>query len=719
MLKLLFFIFFLITAPLRGLDSIDNLLTFTQTHDEYPEADNDNIANLRYTNFYKKSIPTFWKRFLARLGLATFDAQQYYLNLKEITEKRLKEGLRKRHTRVLKVPAGTQFLIISNTQGDLHSLTRIFNALYQNHIIDQNFKILSTNLYLIFNGNMTTSSPYALESLNVIINILKANPGHAFFIKGTYSDKEQWKTRALGYQVDIRLSYFKDAPSVTREFFNTLPLGIYILSEDPNEPPIRISHYDLSAQEFNNLECSLKSPHTSQIQEGICLVGEPTAPPQGPLTALIAGKDDNVDLSNSRGLLFVQRENPPTWKVFSSPSRYYRQKFGFIYDAFGLLTIGKSVKSSFISLFNENVLHPGFKLAKTYSIVTGKPLTVPQIKGSKNWQNLFQKLSSLAKDTNLKQFQHKQVLTKTTDSHPQKTTKGIVELGSSVDLSRSLKNLGRDIRIGISLALNGINQSGGINGKSYQVTILDDQYTPLLTRKNVDYFLKKGISLILIPTGSPTLEACLDLIKNRKILVLFPTTGADLFRKPELEYIVHFRKSNRIQAKIVVEHLVKQSTSLKKFAFFYQNDLHGNESLKGALESLKKARIKNWVLVPYTSNTLLKIPEAAETIRKANPDAIGLFSTLPPAIELLRQLGGEFLEPKMIFTNSTLGEKSFREFLDSLGLKATIAQVTPNPQTSSLEIVKEYRNEIVKKGFKTDPYSLEGYIATQLTADFL
>ena len=185
-------------------------------------------------------------------------------------------------------------------------------------------------------------------------------------------------------------------------------------------------------------------------------------------------------------------------------------------------------------------------------------------------------LRSLAQKNGLK-------LTSSTSSDS-KTT---ITLGSSLDLSKSAKGLGIPFKTGMSLKVHEQNRAGGIHGKRAHIIFLDDAYRPALAEKNIETFLTVDHTpFILAPVGSPTLAASLDLIEQKKILVLFPQSGSLLFRKPLLTHVINFRASFQDEGRLLTEFVIEKYRS-KKFVFFYQDDEFGTGVLEGAKDALK------------------------------------------------------------------------------------------------------------------------------------
>ena len=292
-------------------------------------------------------------------------------------------------------------------------------------------------------------------------------------------------------------------------------------------------------------------------------------------------------------------------------------------------------------------------------------------------------------------------------------------IGCTLDLSKGASGQGKQLKIGIALCVNDQNQKGGIDGRRIDVIFMDDEYSPEKARQNVKEFVKKyKSSLFLGNLGSPTLQAYLDLVRQDEIFIFFPDTGAPMFRKPDLLGIVHWTASYESEAKGLTSHIL-ETYNIKDFAFLYQNDAYGKGALEGARKVLAGAKIVGALEVPYERNTT-SFKSAIEKIKASPARAIGFFSTSIAATEFIRQAGVEFFIGKKLFALSDLGEESFKSFVHQKGLDMVIAQFAPNPATSTLDIIKEYRDSLHASGrTKTDIFMLNGYISARLMIDIL
>jgi len=196
---------------------------------------------------------------------------------------------------------------------------------------------------------------------------------------------------------------------------------------------------------------------------------------------------------------------------------------------------------------------------------------------------------------------------------------------------------------------------------------------------------------------------------------VFPVTGSNSFRKKNLVGLINFRVTYPDEVRALIDYVIAEH-AVQRFAFFYQNDVFGISALEAAHDELKRRGITKWTDVPYLRGSA-NFTKQAEIIKRAEPDAIGFFSTTLPTEELIRQIGVEFLAHKVLF--DILVEEPLRQFAKRRGIKIYGGSVVPNPKTSQLEIVKKYRQAMDRNNYTYDVFSLESYIGTSILIDML
>ena len=291
-----------------------------------------------------------------------------------------------------------------------------------------------------------------------------------------------------------------------------------------------------------------------------------------------------------------------------------------------------------------------------------------------------------------------------------------ITLGTTRDLSKTVREEGRTSLSGMNLFIDELNKSGGILNKKIILQPCDDEYTPEKTTKCIDQFLKNNINLFLAPLGSPTTRAYIPFVEEKKVLVLFPAASSSYFRKPELTNIINWRSSGYDQAQVLVRHFVQQGGKNLKFAVLYQDDDFGINCLNGAKNAIKEAGIESLKEISYTAKDT-NLSKQINELLKTNFDVLLMFSTPPITVTFLRQIGAAALVHKKIGGDDDSASSMVQQFVKSENINLTVANIVPNPQTSNLPIVKEFRQLAEKKDMPKETFYLEGYFDAALAVE--
>lgn len=692
---------------LVGFSTLDKARSYAEHHSEYPPIGNKNVVlNPDYTLWYQAHAPTLIGRMLSFFKRnEDWSIAQFKRLLVTQLKKREDEGFVHPHVLVSKPAPGFEYSIIGPLFGSFHSLVRILGEFEKQGLITQTFKITRQNVYLIFDGNVIDGSPYILETLSLVLSLMQANPHTVIYIAGQHEHAEYWQSYGLKTELNVRIADFSFDRYVSR-FFETLPRSLLLI--DPvQEGIIRIGSLPNDLDGLNEASCSDTIKKTAVGSTKVCLLEK--AQGELPVESVITGENRLISYASHPGLVQLPSESGViSWSLFSAPNRMYRDYFNFFYDAFAILKIGSSFAQSTLELYHQDVREQaGFKKAAGYAVLSGKAI-----------KPAVQDVSSafLACEKDVKACAGKKTLVPQEQKLSQKEP---LVIGCTLDLSKGASGQGKQVKIGISMCINNQNEKGGIDGRRIDIVFMDDEYSPEKARQNVEEFIKKYKStLFLCNLGSPTLQAYLDLVRKNDIFIFFPVTGAPLFRKPDLPGVVHWTASYENEAKGLTSYMI-DSYGVKDFAFLYQNDSYGMGALEGARKLLAQAKLPKALEVPYERNTT-SFKSAIEKIKASPARAIGFFSTAIAATEFIRQAGVEFFIGKKLFALSDLAEETFKSFVHQKGLDMVIAQFSPNPDTSNLEIIKAYRDALRADGrTKVDVFMLGGFISASLMINIL
>lgn len=686
-----FLIALVCTVHIAGFSTLTDIQKYASSTPENVPSANQNWINPRYNSFYQNNLPSLVSNILHFFGIkkTIWRVQSFQKIVQEVTELRTIQKLNGNLVAHRYCQPQDKFLIWGDLFGAFHSLVRDLTWLEQQKIIDDSLTIIKDQYYLVFNGNLISRSPYSLETLHVILLLIQRNPTKVFYIRGEQEGHDHWHNFTLKQELIIRA--YQLAPnepiplgSLVSNFFNTLPLSLYLSIENIPSSVISISNFkreeiDIDIHFLGNL--FLNTPKNTTVYHDINNK-LPTVGGIPDVRAIIESEVWQEGMRTNEGLsLLDQDQGGTTWAVFSSPLSIHRELFNFNYDAFAILELATPLSRSTITLYHQDANKlTGFVSTRTFNLLTGA------LQGTKAFNM-----------PTIKEF----------------------FIGSSMSLEQGVPLMGRHTKLGMLTRINQENVEGGVHDYQLRVIVNNDNYTPFIARSNIRKFVDDlKIWLILSPVGSPTLDSYLDYVQQHKVLVLFPITGGPSFRNAHLTNIINMRASYPDEVKSLIEHMISEY-NIRKFAFFYQDDAYGQGPLAAAHTILKGKGITNWIDVPYTRGAT-DFELQAKIIKETQPDAIGFFATAYAAKSLIMTMGIETIVNKQLFGISFLATVAFRQFIKQYNIPVILGAVVPNPKTSQLEIVNEYRIAMNKNNrYHYDVFSLEAYIATSLLIDTL
>lgn len=694
----LFFLLFVPAQFLLAFTSLSDAQRYAARVPEYPSLDDEKYLLIpQYTHFHRKHDPSLIYQWVQSLGLfcSEWSISEFKKLLTEIVHSR-KSLIGNGHmVQKITPKPGSRFFIFGDLHAAFHSLVRDLTFLQQQGVIADDFTLLDEDCYIVFNGNCIDQSPYNLEALSLLIKLLLKNPKNVIYVAGSHESDGAWFDFDLKVELQTRIfSYHPGDIPLSNElitFFKSLPRALYLVGKtiDDEDNFIRISHSGQGDRELNNEYIKnflLNSANevSNTLETGYIESSEADIEKKVNFEAIIKSENRAISYTPTQGLVqLIPDEGVLAWNIFSSPVLPHQKMYNFFYDAYALLSITELLANWTITLYNQDVRFMlGFKENEEYYVASGI------------------KTSSI-----------------TADRMQEIYNNPAIRLGSSMDLSRSLRNQAEQLHSGLFLRFDKQNWEGGIFDKLINLEILDDKYLPYRSRSNMETFIKEGIKIIVNPIGSPTVAASLDLIKTGSLLVLFPITGAPVLRHSDIENIVHFRPSYAAEGYALVQYAIEQ-LGVSYLAFFYQDDAYGIGALQGARKALEDFGITRSLEVPY-ARTEVSFTRQVNAIKDNNPDAILFFATTPASQQLILQTGIQTLVSKYLLGLSDWGENVFINFMKQKGLSYIIVNVVPNPHNSDLEIVKIFRKRAEESRIMLDTFSLEGFINASLVIDLI
>ena len=169
----------------------------------------------------------------------------------------------------------------------------------------------------------------------------------------------------------------------------------------------------------------------------------------------------------------------------------------------------------------------------------------------------------------------------------QGVSKDTLTLGSIQDLSGPLAGFGKQVRMGLLLAADELNEQGGINGRKVEIKIEDSGYDPkravLAAQKLVN---QDKIFAMIAHIGTAQNLAAMPVQFSKNVINFFPVTAAREMFEPLHPLKYAFAATYYDQIRLATPKLVKEK-NVKKVCTIYQDDEFGLEVFRGAEAGLK------------------------------------------------------------------------------------------------------------------------------------
>jgi len=171
----------------------------------------------------------------------------------------------------------------------------------------------------------------------------------------------------------------------------------------------------------------------------------------------------------------------------------------------------------------------------------------------------------------------------------QGVSKTEITLGSIQDLSGPIAGFGKQVRLGMMLRVDEINEQGGVNGRKINLKIEDSAYDPkkavLAAQKLVN---QDKIFAMVGHIGTAQNLAAMPVQFEKNVVNFFPVTAAREMYEPFHRLKYSFAATYYDQMRTAVPKLAKEKGA-KKVCTMYQDDEFGLEVMRGAEDGLKAA----------------------------------------------------------------------------------------------------------------------------------
>jgi len=268
---------------------------------------------------------------------------------------------------------------------------------------------------------------------------------------------------------------------------------------------------------------------------------------------------------------------------------------------------------------------------------------------------------------------------------------------------------------GAKLYFDSVNAQGGIKGQNIEFVTQDDKYDNASAVAGAKALASQGVLALILSRGTGPTEAMLPVLKENKLPLLAPATGAASLRDPVQPWVYHLRASYQKEAERAVKHLA--GIGVKRITIVQVNDPFGNDAGKGAIKGLDDIKLRALSNLRFDRNKPDLTP-VMESIAKAGIEAVVLIGpsyAVAEGVQALRAAGSTAHV-------ATLSNNASADFVKALGniRGVIVTQLFPYERSTANLMVREALS-LAKSAGRSEltPAHVEGYAAAKLVVEAL
>ncbi len=293
---------------------------------------------------------------------------------------------------------------------------------------------------------------------------------------------------------------------------------------------------------------------------------------------------------------------------------------------------------------------------------------------------------------------------------------GSLRIGMVAGFSGPVASIVQESAEGARLYFDAVNAQGGVKGQHIEFITQDDKYQPALAAAAARSLASQGVLALMLSRGTDPTEALLPVLKENKLPLIAPATGAASLREPVQPWVYHLRASYGREAERAVQHLA--GIGVKRITIVQVNDPFGNDAGRGAIKGLDDMKLRASSHLRFDRNRPDLAP-AMQAIAKAGIEAVVLIGPGYAVVEGVNALRAAGSTAHV----ATLSNNASGDFVKQLGENArgvVVTQLFPYERSTANPLVREALGLARSAGRgELTPAQLEGFAAAKLVVDSL
>ena len=209
-----------------------------------------------------------------------------------------------------------------------------------------------------------------------------------------------------------------------------------------------------------------------------------------------------------------------------------------------------------------------------------------------------------------------------------------LRVGLLAGLSGSVADLGESGRAGAQLAVEEINQAGGVRGRPLELRTRDDAQDPATARSAVAALAGEGVVAIVGPMTSSMAQAVLPATTEAGLVLLSPTASASSLARQD-DALLMLQSTTRYNARQAADYHARRG--LRRVAALYdtRNRVYTQDWITGYREAGLGRGVHLVQAVPFTSGQEDSYLQAVRQLRSGEIDGLMFVANAVDTVRLL------------------------------------------------------------------------------------
>lgn len=209
-----------------------------------------------------------------------------------------------------------------------------------------------------------------------------------------------------------------------------------------------------------------------------------------------------------------------------------------------------------------------------------------------------------------------------------------LRVGLLAGLSGSVADLGESGRAGAQLAVEEINQAGGVRGRPLELRTRDDAQDPATARSAVAALAGEGVVAIVGPMTSSMAQAVLPATTEAGLVLLSPTASASSLARQD-DALLMLQSTTRYNARQAADYHARRG--LRRVAALYdtRNRVYTQDWITGYREASVARGVRLVQAVPFTSGQEDSYLQAVRQLRSGEIDGLMFVANAVDTVRLL------------------------------------------------------------------------------------